>query len=85
LTNLNRVRLLEDEFARVPLVLVAEPDALAAFAYSRRVDEQVLDFDLRGRQLVDRVTQSRFSVLTGRGVSGPLEGETLARVPAITA
>jgi len=64
---------------------VAEPDALAALAYSRRLDEQVLDFDLRGRELVDRDTQSRFSVLTGRAVSGPLEGGTLARVPATTA
>jgi hypothetical protein len=85
LTDLNQVRLLQDELAGVPLVLVAEPDALAALAYSRRLDEQVLDFDLRGRELVDRDTQSRFSVLTGRAVSGPLEGETLARVPATTA
>jgi hypothetical protein len=85
LTGLNQVRLLQDELAGVPLVLVAEPDALAAFAYSRRLDERVLDFDLRGRELVDRDTHSRFSVLTGRGVSGPLEGETLAPVPATTA
>lgn len=85
LTALNQVRLLQDELAGVPLVLIAEPDALAAFAYSRRLDERVLDFGLRGRELVDRDTHSRFSGLTGRAVSGPLEGETLARVPGTTA
>jgi Protein of unknown function (DUF3179) len=85
LTGLNQVRVLQDELAGVPLVLIAEPDALSAFAYSRRLDERVLDFDLRGRELVDRDTHSRFSVLTGRAVSGPLEGETLARVPGRTA
>jgi hypothetical protein len=85
LTGLNQVRVLQDELAGVPLVLIAEPDALSAFAYARRLDERVLDFDLRGRELVDRDTHSRFSVLTGRAVSGPLEGKTLARVPGATA
>jgi Protein of unknown function (DUF3179) len=34
--------------------------------------------------VVDRETRSRFSVVTGRGLSGPLVGETLARIPATT-
>ncbi len=85
LTDLDRVGLVQDELGGIPLALVAEPDALAAFAYSRRIDERVLELILQGRELVDRETRSRFSVVTGRAVSGPLAGETLARVPATTA
>jgi Protein of unknown function (DUF3179) len=84
LTDLNRVGLVQDELAGNPLALVAEPNALAGFAYSRRLDERVLELVLQGRQLVDRETRSRFSVVTGRGLSGPLVGETLARIPATT-
>ena len=84
LTDLNRVGLVQDELAGIPLALVAEPDALAAFVYSRRLDERVLDLELRGRELLERKTGSRFSIVTGRAVSGPLEGEALARIPATT-
>jgi hypothetical protein len=84
LTDLNRVGLVQDELAGIPLALVAEPDALAAFAYSRRLDERVLDLELRGRELVERKTRSRFSIVTGRAVTGPREGEALARIPATT-
>jgi hypothetical protein len=84
LTDLNRVGLVQDELAGIPLALVGEPDALGAFAYSRRLDERVLDLELRGRELIDRKTRSRFSIVTGRAVSGPLAGEALARIPATT-
>jgi Protein of unknown function (DUF3179) len=84
LTDLNRLGLVQDELAGNPLALVAEPNALAGFAYSRRLDERVLELALQGRQLVDRQTRSRFSVVTGRGLSGPLVGATLARIPATT-
>ena len=84
LPELNRVGLVQDELAGVPVAIVAEPDANAAYAYSRRLDDRVLDLELQGRQLVDTETRLRFSVLTGRAVSGPLEGETLARIPATT-
>jgi hypothetical protein len=84
LTDLNRVGLVQDELGGIPLALVAEPEALAAFAYSRRLDERVLDLELRGRELVERKTRSRFSIVTGRAVTGPLEGEALARIPATT-
>jgi hypothetical protein len=84
LTELNQVGLVQDELAGVPLALVAEPDALAAFAFSRRLGERTLDLERSGRELIDRATRSRFSVVTGRGLAGPLEGATLARIPATT-
>jgi hypothetical protein len=84
LTELNRAGLVQDELAGTPIVLVAEPGALAGFAYSRRLDDRVLDLELRGRRLVDRTTGSRFSIVTGRAVSGPLQGDALTRIPATT-
>jgi Protein of unknown function (DUF3179) len=84
LVDVNRAGLVQEELAGVPIALVAEPDALAAHAYSRRLEGRLAELELRGRRLVDRETGSRFSIVTGRATSGPLEGATLERIVATT-
>jgi hypothetical protein len=51
-------------------------DVGAAFAFSRRLDQRVLSFDLVGGKIVDGRTGSAWNIF-GRATSGPLEGKKL--------
>jgi Protein of unknown function (DUF3179) len=77
--------LVEDTFARQPLVVVPNDDALSAAIYSRRVGERVLSFSRRGTTLVDRQTSTSWSAATGLAFSGPLAGRALGRLPTVSA
>jgi hypothetical protein len=48
----------------------------AAAAYSRKLDERVLTFELRDRRIIDRETSSEWD-LFGRAVAGALKGRRL--------
>jgi Protein of unknown function (DUF3179) len=54
-------------------------DIGTAAAFGRRIGGRTLDFEQRGRRFVDRQTGSEWDI-TGRAVSGALEGERLPRV-----
>ena len=49
----------------------------SAAAYSRRLEDRVLEFDLRDGRIVDAATGSRWNVF-GEAVEGPLAGSRLA-------
>lgn len=51
----------------------------AAAAYSRRLDQRILTFELRGGRIVDRETGSAWD-LFGRAVAGGLKGRRLSPV-----
>ena len=51
----------------------------AATAFERRVDDRVLEFQLRDGAFVDTATGSRWNIL-GEAVAGPLKGRRLAAV-----
>jgi len=51
----------------------------AATAFERRVDDRVLEFQLRDGAFVDTTTGSRWNIL-GEAVAGPLKGRRLAAV-----
>lgn len=54
-------------------------DTLSAAAYSRVVDDRVLEFKLVGGEIVDTQTNSRWNLL-GDAVAGPLRGKRLAKL-----
>ncbi len=49
-------------------------------AYWRTVDDRVLTFQERNGAVLDRETGTRWDVLTGRALEGPLQGQALAPV-----
>ncbi|MGH2693224.1 MAG: DUF3179 domain-containing protein [Actinomycetota bacterium] len=56
-------------------------DVGAAFAFSRKLGQRVLSFDVVGGKIVDRRTGSTWNIF-GRATSGSLEGEKLAPADA---
>jgi hypothetical protein len=74
---------INDQFGEHPVVLWAEEDNF--HAYLRRVDGQVLAFDLEGEYLLDRETGTKWALTTGLAVEGPLKGQSLQPVPSSSA
>jgi hypothetical protein len=59
---------------------IAEGRAIpAATAYSRKLGERTLEFELRGGKYLDTATGSEWNLL-GESVAGPLEGKRLAQL-----
>jgi len=80
--GLERRGLVEDELAGVPLLVVPHENALSGSAFSRRVRGRTLSFRRAGPDLVDLETGTRWSAVSGRAQSGPLEGAEVRRVRA---
>jgi Protein of unknown function (DUF3179) len=79
-----RARVANDFFAGTPILAVYNQASVAVDLYSRAVGDRVLRFGRAGGLLVDAETRSRWSPATGRAVSGPLRGLTLAGLPAVS-
>ena len=60
----------------------ATPDRWAVF--SRRLDDAVVQLDMREDGLVDVATGTVFDPFVGTGVSGPLADQSLDKLPAFT-
>jgi len=71
--------LVNDEFAGLPIVVWASDTGLNA--YVRMVGDQVLTFEIRGDQILDQETGSRWNLGRGLALDGPLRGEALQGVP----
>jgi Protein of unknown function (DUF3179) len=79
-----RAGVVNDRFGGTSVLAVYNAASVAVDLYSRRVGSRVLLFRRAGRLLVDLETETRWSPTTGRAVGGPLQGLTLARLPAVT-
>jgi hypothetical protein len=79
-----RARVANDRFGGNPILAVYNEASVAVDLFSRRVGDRVLRFRRVGSFLADAETGSRWSPGTGRAVSGPLRGLTLARLPAVS-
>lgn len=79
-------RLVNDDLEGSPLVVVLGSDDATVRVFSRRVGERTLSFVLASEdRLSDRETGSLWDPMTGRALSGPLSGQTLAPVIATSA
>jgi len=72
---------LQDSLGGEPIVILHRRGTLLAAAFRRRLDNQPLAFELRGRLFVDRQSGSAWG-LDGVAGSGPLAGRRLAYVPS---
>lgn len=85
ISDLRQVGVVNDRVAGVDLAVVVDPDDPDRWAvYSRTVADQTVELVVDGSSLRDRVSGSTFDPATGRVTGGPLDGESLARLPAIT-
>ncbi len=88
--HLQNEPLVNDEAAGEPVLVVYHAASATAFAFKRTVDGQTLTFELEPDSdevapvMVDRETGSRWRMFSGAAFEGPLEGQTLERIPATT-
>lgn len=76
---------LNDVFAGEPLVVFLAADAVTVRVMRRRLDGRVLTLEAGGGRLHDAETGSSWDALTGRALSGPLEGRRLETLVVTTA
>lgn len=82
---LRRVGVVNEQVAGVDIAVVSDPtDRDRWKVFSRRVGDVVVELEVRGNVLVDRVTGSTFEPVRGFGVDGSLEGEILDQLPGFT-
>jgi hypothetical protein len=53
-------------------------------SYIRKVKDQVLTFRVEGEFLIDKETGSKWNIVRGLAIEGPLEGESLQPVPSMS-
>jgi hypothetical protein len=76
------IGVVNDQLGDFPVLVWAAGERYQAFL--RQVGDQVLTFHLEGEALVDNETNSRWNVVRGLAVEGPLQGESLQPVPSLS-
>ena len=76
--------IINDYVGPFPVVVLADEGTKGVHVYLRVVGGTELQFDLMEGQLVDRETGTRWDLVRGLAVEGPLEGQSLQQVPYIT-
>jgi hypothetical protein len=83
---LREVGVVNDIVAGLEIAVAIDPaDPARWAAFSRRLDETVVELDRTDAGLVDRATGTVFDPFLGVGVSGPLADQGLDTLPAFTA
>jgi hypothetical protein len=83
--ELREVGVVNDVVAEVEVAVVIDADDPSRWAvFSRRLGDEVLEFELTSDGLVDTASGTVFDPFLGIGRSGPLAGEALDRLPAFT-
>ena len=83
--ELRDVGVVNDMVAGIPIAVVADPaegDRWAVF--SRRLDDGLVELEVRGQVLRDTLTGTTFDPVRGIALSGSLVGQTLDKLPALT-
>ncbi len=74
--------LIEVEIGELPVLIWAEKENYQV--YLRKVQEQTLTFTNQGGVYIDDQTGSKWDIVHGIAVDGPLTGETLKPLPSLT-
>ena len=84
--ELRRVGVVNDVVAGLEIAVVIDPgDPNRWIVFSRRLDETIIELEIVGNELRDRVTGTMFDTALGRATgNGELAGTTLGRMPALT-
>ena len=76
---------MNDHIGPYAVAVVADAETKSVHSFLRTAANQELKFTLRDESLVDVQTGSKWDLVKGIAVDGPLGGEVLQRVPYITA
>ena len=81
--ELQKMRVINDTLHGIPLLVVAAPDSISFYSYSRIVKSDTLIFTLSadGQSMIDAKTNSRWS-WTGKCLDGALKNSPLSPVQA---
>jgi len=83
--DLRQVGVVNDVVAGVEIAVVSDPTDPDRWAvFSRRFGDDVVELAVDGDVLRDTVTGARFDPARGQALDGPLEGEFLGQLPALT-
>lgn len=77
--SLQKVRMVMDSIGDKHLLLLSSEDGNSPFAYYRNIDGQILEFEIKGDELTDTNTQSKWN-LFGQCIDGKLKGTKLPTV-----
>lgn len=77
--ELQKRRMVMDQLGEVPLLALSDADGTSAFVYDRRVNSDVLEFEMTEGQIRDLSTRSHWDVF-GHCVDGELKGQQLPQV-----
>ncbi|CAN5834235.1 hypothetical protein BH23ACT10_BH23ACT10_27090 [soil metagenome] len=76
---------INDQVGDEPVAIAFDPaDPQRWRVYSRRVGDGAVRLELASAQLRDPVSDTRWDLLTGRGLEGPLAADALRPLPAFT-
>jgi hypothetical protein len=81
--ELGKAPALNDEWDKRPVLVAFDKASVTARLYDRKLDKQVLTFQMADGKLTDKETQSTWEPVTGRAVAGPLQGKYLTALPAV--
>ena len=73
-----------DRIGPYAVVVVADAETKSVHSFLRKAADQELEFTLSDDTLVDVQTGSKWDLVKGIAIEGPLRGEVLQRVPYIT-
>ena len=79
LIELHRNRFVNDEIGNQPVLATSDPEGRAGFVYDRRLEGQLLAFEMQDGVMTDKASQSSWDHL-GRCYKGPLAGKTLTTI-----
>ena len=84
-TQVDEIVMVNDTFQEIPVVLAIDPKSGSVVVFRRVVEGQALTFERQEDQaqglavMLDQETGSRWSILTGEAVEGPMAGAQLER------
>ena len=76
---------INDSIGEFPVVVLADPETRNVHVFIRNTGNEVLTFELRGGELVDRETGTVWDPERGLALEGPLKGINLQQVPYTSA
>ena len=79
LSELHKKRMIVDDHAGTPLLVLSDPEGRAAFVYNRNLGDQTLSFESDDNGFYDVETGSRWNDL-GRCTEGSLKGQSMTQL-----
>ena len=72
-------RIIQDSFPNLPLVILLENDSASFHTYSRKLNNDILNFSLRNDSIIDLNSQSLWD-FDGNCINGKLKGASLEKI-----